>query len=116
MNTARKFTLILIFLICAAALGGLLFLRVTEMCIRDSRKAEAFGFEVYEIDGHDMVQIVEVFDKIRAAKNGKPKFINAHTVKGKGVDYMENNLDWHGNAPNKEQYESAMAQLERGLN
>lgn len=81
-----------------------------------NRKAEAFGFEVYEIDGHDMVQIVEVFDKIRAAKNGKPKFINAHTVKGKGVDYMENNLDWHGNAPNKEQYESAMAQLERGLN
>ena len=80
------------------------------------RQAEAFGFEVYEIDGHDMVQIVEVFDKIRAAKNGKPKFINAHTVKGKGVDYMENNLDWHGNAPNKEQYESAMAQLERGLN
>ena len=81
-----------------------------------NRKAEAFGFEVYEIDGHDMGQIVEVFDKIRAAKNGKPKFINAHTVKGKGVDYMENNLDWHGNAPNKEQYESAMAQLERGLN
>ena len=67
-------------------------------------------------EGHDMGQIVEVFDKIRAAKNGKPKFINAHTVKGKGVDYMENNLDWHGNAPNKEQYESAMAQLERGLN
>lgn len=81
-----------------------------------SKKAADFGFDVYEIDGHDMAQILDTFDKIRAAKNGKPKFINAHTVKGKGVDYMENNLDWHGNAPNKEQYESAMAQLERGLN
>ena len=80
-----------------------------------SKKAEAFGFEVYEIDGHDMAQILDTLDKIRVAKNGKPKFINAHTIKGKGVDYMENSLDWHGKAPNREQYESAMAQLERGI-
>lgn len=79
-----------------------------------SKKAEAFGFGVYDIDGHDMQQILDTFDKIRAAKNGKPKFINARTVKGKGVDYMENSLDWHGKAPNKEQYEDAMAQLDRG--
>ena len=46
------------------------------MCIRDS----------YDIDGHDMQQILDAFNKIRAAKNGKPKFINAKTVKGKGVD------------------------------
>ena len=50
-----------------------------------SAKAAAFGFEVYDIDGHDMQQILDAFDKIRAAKNGKPKFINAKTVKGKGV-------------------------------
>lgn len=81
-----------------------------------NKKAEAFGFEVYEIDGHDMAQILEVFERIRAAKNGKPKFINARTVKGKGVDFMENSLDWHGNAPNEEQYKNAMEQLERGLN
>ena len=80
-----------------------------------SKKAADFGFDVYEIDGHDMAQILDTFDKIRAAKNGKPKFINAHTVKGKGVDYMENSLDWHGKAPNKEQYESAMEQIERGI-
>ena len=80
-----------------------------------SKKAADFGFDVYEIDGHDMAQILDTFDKIRAAKNGKPKVINAHTVKGKGVDYMENSLDWHGKAPNKEQYESAMEQLERGI-
>ena len=80
-----------------------------------SKKAADFGFDVYEIDGHDMAQILDTFDKIRAAKNGKPKFMNAHTVKGKGVDYMENSLDWHGNAPNEEQYKNAMEQLERGI-
>ena len=79
-----------------------------------SAKAAAFGFEVYDIDGHDYEQILDTFDQIRAAKNGKPKFINARTVKGKGVDYMENQLGWHGVAPNAEQYADAMAQLERG--
>lgn len=79
-----------------------------------SAKAAAFGFDVYNIDGHDIAQILKVFDSIRCAKNGKPKFINARTVKGKGVDYMENKLEWHGTAPNKEQYADAMAQLERG--
>ena len=77
-----------------------------------SAKAAAFGFDVYDIDGHDMEQILDTFDKIREAKNGKPKFINARTVKGKGVDFMENKLEWHGVAPNAEQYASAMAQLE----
>ena len=80
-----------------------------------SKKAADFGFDVYDIDGHDMARILDAFDKIRAAKNGRPKFINARTVKGKGVDYMENSLDWHGKAPNKAQYESAMEQLERGI-
>ncbi len=81
-----------------------------------SAKAAAFGFETYDIDGHDMAQILEAFDKIRQSRNGKPKFINAHTIKGKGVDFMENRLEWHGTAPNAEQYANAMAQLERGIN
>lgn len=76
-----------------------------------SAKAAAFGFEVYDIDGHNMVQILETLDQIRQSKNGKPKFINARTVKGKGVDYMENQCGWHGMAPNAEQYAAAMAQL-----
>lgn len=76
-----------------------------------TRKAADFGFDTYEIDGHDMDQILETFDKIRAAKNGKPKFINAHTIKGKGVDFMENQAEWHGMAPNEQQYASAMKQL-----
>lgn len=78
-----------------------------------SAKAAAFGFEVYDIDGHDMQQILDAFDKIRAAKNGKPKFINAKTVKGKGVDFMENQVSWHGTAPNAEQYADAIAQIDR---
>ncbi len=81
-----------------------------------SKKAADFGFDTYDIDGHDMAQILDVFDRVRAdAGNGKPKFINARTVKGKGVDFMENSLDWHGNAPNEEQYKNAMEQLERGI-
>ena len=77
---------------------------------------KAADFDTYDIDGHDMAQILDVFDRVRAdAGNGKPKFINARTVKGKGVDFMENSLDWHGNAPNEEQYKNAMEQLERGI-
>lgn len=60
-----------------------------------------------------MQQILDAFDKIRAAKNGKPKFINAKTVKGKGVDFMENQVSWHGTAPNAEQYADAIAQIDR---
>ena len=69
-----------------------------------SKKAADFGFDTYDIDGHDMAQILDVFDRVRAdAGNGKPKFINAHTVKGKGVDFMENNVVYH--------YASADSQL-----
>ena len=81
-----------------------------------SAKAAAFGFETYDIDGHDFAQILDTFDKIRQSQNGRPKFINAKTVKGKGVDFMENKLEWHGTAPNAEQYADAMRQLERGRN
>lgn len=78
-------------------------------------KLRAFGFECYEIDGHDMAQILDTFDAINKSTLKQPKFINAVTIKGKGVDYMENQVDWHGAAPNKEQYESAVAQLKGAL-
>jgi len=80
-----------------------------------TKKMEAFGFETYEIDGHDMQQIADTFAKIDASASGLPKFINAHTVKGKGVSYMENQLGWHGSAPNDAQYRQAMEELEGGL-
>ena len=75
-------------------------------------KMRAFGFDVFDIDGHDMGQILETFEKIRGMKNGRPKFINARTIKGKGVSYMENVVVWHGLAPNDEEYAQAMKELE----
>ena len=75
------------------------------------KKMDAFGFETYDIDGNDMEQVVDAFGKINASSSGKPKFIDARTVKGKGVSYMENQLGWHGKAPNQAEYEQAMAEL-----
>ena len=76
-----------------------------------AKKFEAFGFEVYEIDGNDMAQMVDAMDKALAAKNGLPKCIVGKTIKGKGVSFMENQLGWHGMAPNDEQYKQAMEEL-----
>jgi len=78
-----------------------------------SMKAQAFGFETYDINGNDMGQILDTFSQIRLAQNGKPKFINAHTVKGKGVNFMENDGIWHSKIPNHEQYVEAMKQLKK---
>jgi len=78
-------------------------------------KFRAFGWETIEIDGHCMEEIVAALDKCCASKNGKPKCIYAHTVKGKGVSFMENQCGWHGVAPNQEQYEQAMAELKAQL-
>ena len=78
-------------------------------------KFRAFGWEVLEIDGHSMEEIVASIDKCYASKNGKPKCIYGHTVKGKGVSFMENQCGWHGVAPNDEQYAQAMAELKAQL-
>lgn len=78
------------------------------------RKFAAFGFETYEINGNDMQQVVDTLDSIREAQNGRPKCIFAHTVKGKGVSYMENSCAWHGIAPNQTEYEQAMQELNGG--
>ena len=74
------------------------------------KKFESFGFEVIKIDGHDFEQIASALDKAKTVK-GKPTAILAATVKGKGVSFMENQVGWHGTAPNKEQYEQATAEL-----
>ena len=78
-------------------------------------KFKAFGWETLEIDGHSMEEIVAAIDKCYASKNGKPKCIYGHTVKGKGVSFMENQCGWHGVAPNDEQYKQAMAELKAQL-
>lgn len=79
------------------------------------KKFEAWGFDVYEVDGHDIDAISAAFDAMRDQKDSKPKALVTHTIKGKGVSYMEDVAAWHGQAPNKEQYEQAMAELEEGL-
>ena len=77
-----------------------------------AEKFRAFKFNVIELaDGNDMAQIRAAFEAARAHK-GEPTCIVAETVKGKGVSYMENQVGWHGKAPNDEQYEQAMAELE----
>lgn len=75
-------------------------------------KLQAFGFSVCSIDGHDMDQIAEAFNTARKTK-GLPTAIVARTVKGKGVSFMENNASWHGKAPNRQEYEQAMNDLEK---
>lgn len=75
-------------------------------------KFKAFDWEVMSIDGHDMVQIVNALEWAKSTR-GKPKMIVAHTTKGKGVSFMENTHEFHGKAPNKEQYEIAMKELEK---
>ena len=77
-----------------------------------AEKFRAFQFHVIEIDGNDFKQIKEAFKTARQTK-GKPAAIVAKTVKGKGVSFMENQIAWHGKAPNDEEYAVAMADLER---
>lgn len=77
-------------------------------------KFAAFGFETFEIDGHDMEQILDALEAVRLSQSSKPKCILCHTVKGKGVSFMENVVQWHGMAPNREQYLQAVSEIERG--
>jgi len=79
------------------------------------KKFEVFGFETKRIDGHSMEEIVETLDEVRVAKNGKPKCIVMDTVKGKGVSYMEDVAEWHGVAPNDEEYKQAIGEISGGL-
>lgn len=76
------------------------------------KKFEAFNFHVINIDAHDFDQIRAAFKEARETK-GMPTAIIAHSVKGKGVSFMENNVSWHGTAPNDEQYAVAMVDLEK---
>ncbi len=75
-------------------------------------KFHAFGFDVMTMDGHDMVDVLATLTKAKNARHGKPICVLAYTVKGKGVSFMEDQLDWHGKAPNDEQFKQAMAELQ----
>lgn len=77
------------------------------------KKFEAFGWHVIRIDGHDYKQILAAFEEAKTVK-GQPTCIVAKTIKGKGVSFMENEVDWHGKAPNEEQAKIALKDLEEG--
>ena len=77
-------------------------------------KFRSFVFEIIKIDGHDIEEITKAFEVAKNIK-GKPTCIIAKTVKGKGISYMENQVGWHGKAPNEEQYKEAIAELEKGI-
>ena len=77
-------------------------------------KFKAFNFHVINIDGHNFDEIEAAFEEAKTVK-GQPTAIVAKTVKGKGVSFMENLASWHGTAPNDEQYEIAMAELNKAL-
>jgi len=72
-------------------------------------KWRSFGWEVQEVDGHDVLEICEALDRADAARG--PGIVIAHTVKGKGVSFMENNVDFHGKAPTREEMERALEEL-----
>ncbi|MCH7606791.1 MAG: transketolase [Chloroflexi bacterium] len=75
-----------------------------------AQKWRAFGWRVFETDGHDFPSLLETIDRAHRRRT-RPTVIIAHTIKGKGVSFMENNPGFHGRAPNKDEFEQAMAEL-----
>jgi transketolase len=73
-------------------------------------KWKAFGWHTIEVDGHNLLQLIAAFEKAKQVK-AKPTAIIAHTIKGKGVSFMERNLDFHGKAPNAAEIEKALEEL-----
>ena len=74
-------------------------------------KFRSFGFQIIKIDGNDIDEILKAFEVAKNVK-GKPTCIIAKTIKGKGISFMENEASWHGKAPNKEEYDKAVKELE----
>jgi transketolase len=77
-------------------------------------KWEAFGWETLEVDGHSLPELLQALDVPRDAESARPRMVIAHTVKGKGVSFMENVRSWHADAINAEQYDRAMRELREG--
>lgn len=77
-------------------------------------KWQAFGWNTIEVDGHDIKGLMDAFDEAEGVK-GRPTMIIAHTIKGKGVSFIENKVEWHGIAPKKDEYERAILELDEAL-
>ncbi|HWI89800.1 MAG TPA: transketolase [Flavisolibacter sp.] len=85
----------------------------SEVCNTEpiDKKFESFGWSVRHVDGHDYDALIQTFDALPFEK-GKPSLVIAHTTKGKGISYMENNVKWHHGVPNEKQFEEALSELE----
>ena len=81
-----------------------------------NKRYEAFGWNVQEVDGHDLNQVYDAILKTKeiGPKEHKPCVIIAHTIKGKGVSFMEDQVKWHGVAPNDEELQKALQEIESG--
>jgi transketolase len=77
-------------------------------------KFRSFGYDVLTMNGHDMMDVLVTITKAKNSRANKPICIIANTVKGKGVSFMEHQLDWHGKAPNEKQCQDAFAEIEGG--
>jgi transketolase len=90
--------------------------RTHEVCNTDpiDQKFESFGWAVRHVDGHDFQLLQQTLDALPFAA-GKPSLIIAHTVKGKGISYMEDELKWHHGVPNKQQFHQALQELDQAV-
>ena len=86
------------------------------MCNTDpiDQKFESFGWSVRHVDGHNLVQLKEVLSSL-PFEAGKPSMVIAHTIKGKGISYMEHQIKWHHGVPSDQEYESALQELDNTL-
>ena len=87
---------------------------ITQVCNPEDLGAKfaAFGWDVCEVDGHDVAALQELLGALKQSRSGKPHAVIANTVKGKGVSFMENQVGWHGVAPKPDQVEQAIGELE----
>jgi transketolase len=88
----------------------------SQVCNTDpiDKKFESFGWAVKHVDGHDYDALIKTFDSL-PFERGKPNLVIAHTVKGKGISYMENNVKWHHGVPDAKQYEEALNELDNAM-
>lgn len=88
--------------------------KITDVCNPEDLGAKfaAFGWQVVEVDGHDIAALVDILSRVKERGGDVPCAVIARTVKGKGVSFMENQAGWHGKAPNAEQLDTALAELQ----